>query len=333
MNLEKLLISFFLFKQRYFDKKPSFNPSFGFTQVKQASTWLFQQKYDVITECFHSLNSDQKTALVEGLCMTEKFAHPIQMWVEKQPSNALSHLFNGALFTHKAWVSRTGLRAKYVTQKQANGFFQNLELAYEYLQTAIKLDASEAESYARTIRVLMGFSQPIELLYEYFHALQEIEPQHLYGHMYMLNALSEKWLGSNEQMMEFVEQVKPNIPNGSLLHLLTPMAHVEVWLNHHKENIENNYFRRDYVQQSIYKAYQLWIEGETTTSVLEPILHNYFCFVFYWMGNHSLAENERKSFGEYMSFYPWGYESIFHLKEVDKYLSKVHSISNLTIQQ
>jgi hypothetical protein len=320
MLKERILISLIQLIDLYHQRKSSFKPDFGFSQVNQAGIWLLKKEYKLLSECYSNLRSDQKTALIEGLCMTKNYDYSIKKWVENEPSCSIAHLFNGALFTYKAWDARTGLRARYVTQKQAEGFFYFLELAYDSLRLSIELNDNEAEAYARMIRVLMGLSQPVELLYDYFSILKDKDPQHLYGHMYMLNALSQKWLGSDLIMMDFLEKVMPDIWKGSLLNLLIPMAHIEVWLNHYREDTQNEYFKRGSVQESIQNAYQNWIEGEPARSIFEPVLHNYFCFVFHWMGNQRAAQIERQYFGKYINFYPWGYESIFNLKDIDKYL-------------
>ncbi|MDJ1485654.1 DUF4034 domain-containing protein [Cytophagaceae bacterium YF14B1] len=316
MFIQRFIRSFFVSSQKELD------PSLGFTEVKPAGVWLIQKEYVLFTQRYYAMTSDEKTALIEGLCMTEKYTESIHAWVKEQPDSPLAHLLIGALYTYTAWIARSGLRAKYVTEEQFKLFFERLECAYDHLSRAIDLDPHDAEPFARMIRVLMGLNQSVDLVYSYFNAMLERDPTHLYGHLYLLNAVSHKWLGSDEEVMSFAEQVKQRAPVGSLLHTIIPMAHIELWLTLDYEEERNRYFMQKSVQESIYQAYHQWVIGNPENSPLEPVIHNYFCFAFYWMRDTKLAQYERNAMGQYMTFSPWGYEGILTIKEIDRYLKQ-----------
>ncbi len=49
--------------------------------------------------------------------------------------------------------------------------------------------------------------------------------------MIMVQATAAKWSGSNEEMFEFARGSSAEAPEGSSVHAVVPMAHLEKWLN------------------------------------------------------------------------------------------------------
>lgn len=307
------------------DRLTSADPSFGYSGVAAVATLLANKQYDSIPKVYNGLRADQRMALVEGICMSEAYADQVMEWQKQRPECPTAHLFSGALWTHTAWLARTGQRAKHVSQERAEVFFEHLEHGYEQLSAAIEGNPADAEAYARMIRVLMGLSQPVSLLYEYYHAMDEREPEHLYGNMYLLNALSAKWLGSDAQMMDFTHRAIAGRHEGSLLYTLVPMAHTEIWLNLPNQEAEGyrvSHFRDKEVRGQIHAAYKHSVlSGKLADSVLRPVLFNYFCFAFHRMGARQYTLDTHKAFGDQMTFYPWTYEGVLTPKELKAYLA------------
>lgn len=297
------------------------DPSFGYTEVSRVRSLLKQGDFGAVKSIYKRISSDQRSALIDAICRTEKNAHALKLWIMTEPDCAVGNLFNGVLWTHTAWVARTGKRAKEVTEQQAQTFFEHLERAFEYLKLSMRDNDADAEPYARMLRVLMGLSETLEIVYEYYDEMIRIDAEHLVGHLFMLNAISSKWLGSQEEMFDFTNKVVSKLNKGSLLYLLVPAAHTEVWLDKVRDDASVNHFREDHVKHEIRNAYNNSVlSGQLKSSQLRPLIHNYFCFAFCQMGDAKLASTERQAFGKHVSLAPWVYEGIYSPREVDKFI-------------
>lgn len=105
--------------------------------------------------------------------------------------------------------------------------------------------------------------------------------------------------------------------------MLVPMAHIEVWGDKAYDNPGVNHFLENDVRKDIVTAYSNSVlSPQFQASQLRSIVHNYFCFAFHYMGEASIARNERQAFGNYISLYPWAYEGIYDPKDVDALLAK-----------
>lgn len=289
--------------------------SFGYGEVNRVADLLKQGDFNTVKSVYNEISNDKRSALINGICLTEKNAPALKQWIIAEPDGAVANLFNGVLWTHTAWLARTGNWASLVTEKQAETFIEHLEQAFEHLKLSLTENEADAETYARMLRVLMGLSEPVEVLYEYYNDMIKFDAEHLWGHLFMLNAISYKWLGSHEEMFEFTKKVVSGINKGSLLHLLVPAAHTEAWL----DNDSTNHFQQNHVKQEVLIAYNNVVQsGQLISSQLRPLVHNYFCFAFCQMGDLKLARTERQAFGNYISTYPWAYMGVDTPVDIDR---------------
>jgi hypothetical protein len=299
------------------------DPSFGYSELTRITTLLKQGDYDTVRDFYYAISPDKRSALIDGISLTEAHAKILGEWISKRSDCAVATVFNGAHWTYTAWVARTGKLGSEVTEKQAQTFFEHLEQAFVFLKASIEEGDQDAEPYARMLRVLMGLSEPLDTLYDYYNEMIRFAPDHLWGHMHMLTAASARWLGSDDQMFEFVNKTIASSKPGSLLHMLVPMAHTELWFDKAYENASVNHFLQNDVRRDIVAAYNNSVlSKDFQPSQLRPIVHNYFCFAFHYMGDARMARTERLSFGDYISLYPWAYEGIYAPKEVDDLLAK-----------
>jgi hypothetical protein len=260
---------------------------------------------------------------VDGICLTDAHAKELKAWINKRPECAVATAFNGAYWTYTAWVARTGKAGSEVTEKQAQKFFEQLEQAFNFLKVSIDEGSGDAEPYARMLRVLMGLGEPLDTLYDYYNEMIEIDGEHLWGHMNMLTATSGSWLGSNEEMFDFAYKAMNDAHPGSLLHVLVPMAHTEMWQDKAYGNTPVNHFLENDVRRDIVSAYNNSVlSKEFQQSQLRSIVHNYFCFAFHYMGEARMSQTERQAFGNYIALYPWAYQGIYTPKDVDSFLAR-----------
>jgi tetratricopeptide (TPR) repeat protein len=291
--------------------------SFGLSQVQPFKEALYKQQFATLYTIYDMLSIPERTLLIEGICFDNKNGNYILAWHNKQ-ANALSYLFVGVWWTHLAWVHRTGLRAKHVSEDKFSRFFDCLEKAQENLEKAIDAAPNDVEAYARMLRVMMGLSEK-EGLYNYFDKMIKIKEDHLFGHLYMFNALTEKWLGSEKEVTNFVLKVCNNLPKGSLLYALVPALHIELSL---EQDEISNYFRQEKVKTQIEQAASLSVDtiDILDKSILQPVIFNYFTIGLYFLGQKQKAKEYRKYFGNYLLIIPWSSFNVTTPRLVDKFL-------------
>lgn len=297
--------------------------SFGFEGVGKAAEWLRQADYPALTAYYGRLRSDQRSALLEGLCLSFQHRRYIRRWWEQASGDPLPNLIYGTYCTHFAWDARSRLSSHFTGRSPVRMYFDWLDRAYKCLDNAIYLNPDDPESHTRMIRVLMGLQERLSDMKKCHDRAIALDDDHCLARVYYFMALTEKWFGNRQRMMDYVRKTVSYAHEGSLLHVLTPAAHIEYWLNHAGGyHADVGHFRQQAVQDEIIEAYQYSVLSPyaDSQSPLYPLLHNYFCFAFYLMGDLKQARAERRAFGQYMSFYPWAYEDIYTPEQIDQLL-------------
>lgn len=288
--------------------------AFGMLEVQKVGQWLQQNKYDEVAACYQKLENNDKSLLLEGVTLNATYVDDAIVWQSKEPNNYLANLFSGSALTFKAWESRTALLAEHVTEEQAEGFYHYLEQAYEHLAKATNLNPSEPEAHARLIRVFMGFSEK-EKAQESFDTLVSLDSNHLAGHMFMVNLLAEKWLGSDEEMKEFAVKYA-NQNENPLLYTVYLMFAVQSFIDLADKDytVAEERFKWKYEANimAIYKKANI----SSITSLQRYHLHNYFSYLFYVLSNKKLRDKEIDAVGENISMMPWAYAEVEGLRDL-----------------
>ncbi len=288
--------------------------AFGMSEVPQVGQWLQQSKYDEVAACYQNLENNDKSLLLEGVTLNATYVDDAIEWQSKEPNNYLANLFSGSALTFKAWEARTGLLAKHVTEEQARGFYYYLEQAYEHLAKATNLNPSEPEAYARLIRVFMGFSEK-EKAQESFDTLVSLDKGHLAGHMFMVNLLAPKWLGSYEEMKDFAVKCA-NQNEHPLLYTAYLMFAVQSFIDLADKDytVAEQRFKWKY-EANIMTVYKK-ANSSSITSLQRYHLHNYFSYLFYVLSNKKLRDKEIDAVGENISMMPWAYAEVEGLRDL-----------------
>lgn len=288
--------------------------AFGMPEVSQVGQWLKDNKYDEIVTCYQNLENNDKSLLLDGVALNHVYMDDAIKWQSKEPDNYLANIFSGVALTFKAWQARTGQLAKYVTEEQAQGFFNYLETAFEHLSKSTNLNPSEPEAYARLIRVFMGFSEK-EQAQGCFETILSLDSNHLAGHMFMVNLLAPKWLGSKDEMRDFaVKCASQN--NDSLLYTVYLMYAVQSFVDLANEDYTQAEQRFKWSFEANIKKVYKKTDFNSITSLQRYHLHNYFSYLFYVLGENKLRNKEIDAIGENISMFPWIYAEVEGLRDL-----------------
>lgn len=276
--------------------------AFGLPQVSQVIGFLEEEEYDKIAQIYSGLSDGDKTLLLDGIGLNENTINAVIRWQRKQPDNWLANLFAGIAYTFIAWKERTGQFAKYITEAQAQGFFENLQEAIECLSEAATLKADEAEIYSRLIRVNMGLGEK-KAANNCFQTLCSLAPKHIGGHMFMVNLLAPKWLGSFEEMKNFAQPFKSPSQNdvGYIVYLMFVIQQY-MDLNYENERTADRIFKKTY-RATVKETYAKF-DMPNIPSLQRYYLHNHFAYVFYLLDENKLRNKEIDLIGQHIGL-PW----------------------------
>lgn len=246
---------------------------------------------DTIYELVHT---DYKTSLVE------KYA-------QQNEGNAKAHFLYGELLVNKAWEARSGAIASNVSDKQAEGFFHYLELAEQELNKAKELDSSFVGVYSSLLTVAKGQSDK-QRAYAIYEEAKLKAPEQFDYHLNMLVLLTEKWLGSEQEMFEFARKHASSVSTGSLKGLI-PAAHFEA-----QQFMEADecmaYFAQPEVQKEVREAYMGIANTTPGNSFTEKhqyyLALNFFVVIFQYMEDNKTAVEIYEKIGGHRKGSPWG---------------------------
>lgn len=221
----------------------------------------------------------------------------VDRWVVDEPHSALAHLVLGRHLTIWAWAARSNASAKHVKAEQFDEFFSRLDLARKAFEEAVELDPEEASTYALMIDCAKGLQADKDTITDLYDAAQERRPWQPIAQHSMLQALAKKWGGSDETMLAFARGVTDNAPEGSVVHVAIPDAHVEIFLDEGEA-----YLRRPDVLAEIVEAAQRSVDSPAfADSPLRPRIHNSFGYCFWIAGEHERARREFERAGPFVA--------------------------------
>lgn len=63
------------------------DPSFGYSEVSRIAGLLKQGNYSAVKDFYYSISSDKRSALVDGIALTDQHAKVLAQWTAKDPHN------------------------------------------------------------------------------------------------------------------------------------------------------------------------------------------------------------------------------------------------------
>lgn len=272
-------------------------------EVRSIRRTAKKKQLEPFVELINAASSDTIQELV-----STNFKSPLlEKFAQQHDGNAKAHFLYGDFLLDKAWEARSGAVAAQVSTKQIEGFYNYLNQAELELGKAKDLDSSFTGTYTGLLKVAMGQGDKQQAYKVYDEAYQHA-PEQLEHHLSMLVLLSEKWLGSEEEMFEFARKHAGRVSTGPLKGLI-PAAHFEAQL-FMESNETEAYFSQSEVQKEIREAY-LGVEN------IEPgigfnerhqyfLALNFFAVIFQYMEDYKTASEIYEKIGGNHTGSPWG---------------------------
>jgi len=192
-------------------------------------------------------------------------------YAKSRPSDPRAHYLHGTYLVSKAWDARGNGFADTVSQQDYSTFIEHLGNAQYSLQRSISLDKNMPDAYSQMLNVHKGLGNIAEAR-NLFEDAQKRFPNHLGLHMIMIDLLTEKWYGSDKEVLDFASSCSAKDEQG-YLGALVAIAHIEVWGNNEPDN--SKYLRRSAVKKDVNKAFDRYVkvkvENEQAQSYLDGL--------------------------------------------------------------
>jgi hypothetical protein len=246
-------------------------------------------------------------------CFKQNRPEWIEQWKSARPGSALPFLFSGAHQLDWAWDARGSGRARTVAEDAWPVFHTRLVDADRDLAEAAGIDEQDPTSYAQSIRAALGLGLGLAERSNRFGQVARRDRWHAPAHQFMIQALARKWGGSHDTMFEFARSESAQAPDGSSVHRVVALAHLEQWLDLPRETQDGQrpqrtYFRRHEVAAEVLRAADRSIRSPAyVPSRATPADRNAFAMCFYQMGEYLAQLLQMNLIGPQVTAIPWHY--------------------------
>jgi hypothetical protein len=283
--------------------------SFGLPAVPQLAAQLEARQFEQFEQTFAQLAVDERFVALSALAQRDFPKDALDTWVSSSNS-FIAPLFKGTSVLYRAWRVRGGGVAAEVAVETFDAFEALLQQSWGYLITAHRRAENEPEPLTRLIPVAMGLGESRETLDGIFATYKQTGVPHLGATMYMVEAVSPKWLGSRDEVFAFARAHAEHFPDqtAGIAH-----AHVENWVYENKircDEASENYFTGKEVQQEIGECWQRENRFANRTDYFRFAALNTYAFCFLMMQEQASLTDALNLIGQYCTPKPWEYVSV-----------------------
>jgi hypothetical protein len=257
---------------------------------------------------FLSLPPDERSVLL-GYCAQQSLDPELfDQWAPDANSFA-SGLFRGTALTYAAWQVRGGGSGKAVSEDDHAQFIRMLEDSWDTLLAVHESAPDDPEPLARLIRVAMGLEIGSGDIRKLAARARETGVPHLGVALAATEALSEKWLGTANEALEFARAWAEGTPRDRVV---IACAHVEnwLWLTMQDEDEEaSQYFARASVRRDLRECWARETDMSARTDYFRFHALNYYAYCLMKMDEEPLARQALELMGAGITPKPWGYNT------------------------
>ena len=251
---------------------------------------------------FLALPADEKYVVL-GSCAQQRIPPDyLDEWASHSNSY-VGRLFRGTYLTYAAWRVRGSQMS--VSSGAHAKFTDLLEESWKTLLAAHEAAPNEPEPLARLIPVAMGLETGTDDVHELFTRSVNTRIPHLGAAFYAVEALSAKWLGSNEDALAFAREYAEYNPSDRVVIVC---AHVENWVSDQGER-SSKYFDRPEVQRDIRECWGREMAGSDRMDYFRIHALNYYAFCLLLMKDDELTIEALHRLGANITSKPWVYST------------------------
>jgi hypothetical protein len=160
-------------------------------------------------------------------------------------------LLQGARHIVWAWEARGRKLARDTGRDQFTLFFERLRVAEDCLQSVVRRDPANATAWCEMIITARGLQLGLSEAQSRFERAVRAQPGHRRAHLALQQNLCPKWVGSVDELREFVASSTAQAADGSHLWVLVPVMHFELAANLDDPKKRLEYFRSREVRDAL----------------------------------------------------------------------------------
>lgn len=228
-------------------------------------------------------------------------------WLRAEPGCAEAFLVSGAHGVVWAWHARGGGYISTVSDGAYATFRERLLVADTHLMKAAELAPTDPTPWTLALKAARGLELSDADVAARFRVAIDRDPQNLDAHLAQLQKVCAKWGGSHEAMFAFAASVSSAAPEGSLLHQLVPLAHMERLLALDDISPEE-YFAMPRVVASIMAAAERCVlSSRLVVNRDTPEARHAFACAFHYMRRYDLSRVQLEAVTLAPREWPWMY--------------------------
>jgi hypothetical protein len=292
--------------------EPVYDPFHGHEEARAAAASLKKGDWKEPARLFAAARGDDRASMAGHLAEVGQ-DRAVEDWHAAQPGGPEPWILRGLMRIGKAWAVRGSGRASEVDDDAWPVFHAGLREAEADFHEAARLAPDDPAPWAYLLITARGLDRGVPEIRQVFEEARRRDPQGWLAPYMALDALSEKWSGTHEQMFTFAREVSAGAPEGSPLHAIVPAAHVERWLHFSMEDppdrkAQQGWFARREVRDELRMAWAkgprspAFRPGRFSTSQL-----NTFAFTFHLAGDVGPAKEAFEMVSPRATKSPWSH--------------------------
>jgi hypothetical protein len=226
-------------------------------------------------------------------------------WAERIPDSKLLPLIRGIHHIRLAWEARGGGWQV----KNYDGFLFHIEQAEGALAQATAARPRDPNPWAWMIITSMAMGGELDELKRQFGKAVRRGPDHRFAHSFMVQALSGKWGGDDEQMLAFARAASASGSLGSNVHVCLVEAHLEAALaasRADKKATPEAYFSSPKIGTEILEAnHRCFAGGKHTLTMETPRSRAWFAWGLWKSGHLEPAAEHMRIIGKTCPWQPF----------------------------
>lgn len=254
-------------------------------------------QYIELKNLFETLRSPEERYFYSVSISRNMFPQALEEWTKEFPDSGDALLCYGARLLQWSWAARGYGRGAEISDSQWEEFFRRLDKTRQVLLKCAEKSPEDPTPWAYLVMVATWYSDPDEIKYEYFNEAVARDSNNWAAHMHMIIALSEKWGGDNEEMIEFARSASSKAPVGSDLKAIVVKAYIEYWkyldMFEDKPNEAKDFILDEKIQKEIIDAYDNSLAHDNFFESKVSIFVRYNLSGWFWLTkDHNRLKND-----------------------------------------
>ncbi|WP_028980431.1 hypothetical protein [Sporocytophaga myxococcoides] len=296
-----IIISIIIGIRYFFKKKKGYRRqySLGLKVAEEVQRLIKNKDYSEAGKKIQSQNLNDITQIIDHLSLSLN-EDELLKWDESEDSD-ISKITLGVFYLHLAWITRSHKLAKDVSQKDAEGFFDYLDICEKTFESVSADSFYKPELDSRNIRLYMSLGDNSKAS-DFFKTVTKNHPDFIWPYIHYSELIQPKWGGAIEDLDKFYE----SLPDNLLIHSI-----VELKLILDSIIMNDNYFIKyndnisEFAREKVIKI-DKELNSNNVSSIHKYILYNYMAAISENLKLNDLSKKYQKLVDGKYTIYPYG---------------------------